>query len=106
MTQFIQLTVYGLADGAILALAALGFVLIYKASGVFNMGRFLGGMFGIALLVATFSANGATDSPANFSAGFTAATTVAAALSLLGAVAGVWLPARHRVAASQVPRSA
>jgi EmrB/QacA subfamily drug resistance transporter len=77
-----------------------------KASGIFNMGRFLGGMFGIALLVATFSANGATDSPAHFSAGFAAAMTVAAALSLLGAAAGAWLPARHRVAASQVPRRA
>jgi EmrB/QacA subfamily drug resistance transporter len=77
-----------------------------KASGVFNMGRFLGGMFGIALLVATFSANGATDSPANFSAGFAAAMTAAAALSLLGALAGAWLPARHRVAAAQVARSA
>jgi branched-chain amino acid transport system permease protein len=43
MTQFIQLTVYGLADGAILALAALGFVLIYKATNVINFaqGEFL-----------------------------------------------------------------
>jgi branched-chain amino acid transport system permease protein len=43
MTQFIQLTVYGLADGAILALAALGFVLIYKATSVinFSQGEFL-----------------------------------------------------------------
>ncbi len=39
MTQFIQLTVYGLADGAILALAALGFVLIFKASGVVNFAQ-------------------------------------------------------------------
>jgi EmrB/QacA subfamily drug resistance transporter len=77
-----------------------------KASGVFNMGRFLGGMFGIALVVATFSARGAANSPANFSAGFAAAMTVAAVLSLLGAFAGMGLPARHRVAAAQVPRSA
>ena len=43
MTQFIQLTAYGLANGAILALAALGFVLIYKATGVINFaqGEFL-----------------------------------------------------------------
>jgi branched-chain amino acid transport system permease protein len=43
MTQFVQLTVYGLADGAILALAALGFVLIYKATSVinFSQGEFL-----------------------------------------------------------------
>lgn len=43
MTQFLQLTVYGLSNGAILALAALGFVLIYKASGIINFaqGEFL-----------------------------------------------------------------
>ena len=34
---------------------------------------FLGGMFGIALLVTVFSANGATDTPAHFSTGFAAA---------------------------------
>ena len=77
-----------------------------KASGVFNMGRFLGGMFGIAALVAVFSGKGSVDSAATFSAGFAAAMTVAAALSLLGAVAGLWLPARRRVALAQVPRSA
>jgi branched-chain amino acid transport system permease protein len=43
MDTFIQLTVAGLSNGAILALAALGFVLIYKASGVINFaqGQFL-----------------------------------------------------------------
>jgi branched-chain amino acid transport system permease protein len=43
MDTFIQLTVSGLSNGAILALAALGFVLIYKASGVINFaqGQFL-----------------------------------------------------------------
>jgi MFS family permease len=86
-------------------LGSVNVVEMGKAS-VFNMGRFLGGMFGIALLVATFSANGTTDSPANFSAGFAAAMTVAAVLSLLGALAGMWLPARDRVAAAQVPRNA
>ncbi len=43
MSTFLLLTVYGLADGAILALAALGFVLIYKATRVINFaqGEFL-----------------------------------------------------------------
>ncbi len=43
MSTFVSLTVYGLADGAILALAALGFVLIYKATRVINFaqGEFL-----------------------------------------------------------------
>ena len=77
-----------------------------KASGVFNMGRFLGGMFGICALVAVFSGKGSVDSAATFSAGFAAAMAVASALSLLGAVAGLWLPARRRVALAQVPRSA
>jgi EmrB/QacA subfamily drug resistance transporter len=89
--------------------AVLGSVAVVemgKASGVFNMGRFLGGMFGIASLVAVFSANGAASSPATFSAGFAAAMMVAAALSLLGALAGLWLPARRRVAAAPTPQSA
>ena len=43
MSTFVSLTVYGMADGAILALAALGFVLIYKATSVINFaqGEFL-----------------------------------------------------------------
>lgn len=43
MSNFINLLIYGLADGAILSLAALGFVLIYKATGVINFaqGEFL-----------------------------------------------------------------
>jgi branched-chain amino acid transport system permease protein len=43
MDIFVQLTVTGLSNGAILALAALGFVLVYKASGVINFaqGQFL-----------------------------------------------------------------
>ncbi|MFP5253283.1 MAG: branched-chain amino acid ABC transporter permease [Actinomycetes bacterium] len=39
MNTFLNLTVYGLSDGAILALAALGFVLIYKATGVINFAQ-------------------------------------------------------------------
>jgi branched-chain amino acid transport system permease protein len=43
MATFVQLTVTGLSNGAILALAALGFVLIYKSSSVINFaqGQFL-----------------------------------------------------------------
>jgi branched-chain amino acid transport system permease protein len=39
MSDFVQLTVYGLANGAVLALAALGFVLIYKATNVINFAQ-------------------------------------------------------------------
>ncbi|MDN5715831.1 MAG: branched-chain amino acid ABC transporter permease [Janibacter sp.] len=43
MSTFLNQLIYGLADGSILALAALGFVLIYKATGVINFaqGEFL-----------------------------------------------------------------
>lgn len=79
---------------------------IGKASGVFNMGRFLGGMFGIAALVASFSANGAVDSAAHFESGFAAAMSLAATLSLAGAVAGFFLPARRRAASVAAPQDA
>jgi hypothetical protein len=87
-------------------LSSVAVVEMGKASGVFNMARFLGGVFGVALLVTIFSASGATASPASFGIGFAAAMTVAAALSLLGAFAGWWLPVRSRAALAQVPRSA
>lgn len=77
-----------------------------KASGIFNMGRFLGGMFGIAALVASFSANGAVDSAAHFERGFAAAMSLAATLSLAGAIAGLFLPARRRTAVAAAPQDA
>ncbi len=74
-----------------------------KASGVFNMGRFLGGMFGIAALVATFSANGGVGTAAHFSDGFAAAMGLAATLSLVGAIAGACLPEGRRAAVAAAP---
>jgi hypothetical protein len=68
---------------------------IGQASGIFNMFRFLGGVFGIAIVVVVFAATGGVDSPQAFSAGFAAAIGVTAALSLLGAVAGLWQPGRR-----------
>ncbi|MBW3606453.1 MAG: branched-chain amino acid ABC transporter permease [Actinobacteria bacterium] len=49
MTTFVQLTITGLANGAVLALAALGFVLIFKATGVINFAQ------GDFLLVGAFA---------------------------------------------------
>ena len=69
-----------------------------KASGVFNMFRFLGGVTGIAIAVAVFMAVGGFGSAKAFTTGFVAATGVSAILSLLGAVAGLWQPARLHVA--------
>lgn len=39
MERFVLLTVSGLADGAVYALIALGFVLVYKATGVINFAQ-------------------------------------------------------------------
>jgi MFS family permease len=77
-----------------------------KASGVFNMGRFLGGMFGIAALVAIFTAKGGVHSAARFSTGFGAAMMMAAGVSLFGAFAGACLPARPSAAAAPAPQDA
>jgi EmrB/QacA subfamily drug resistance transporter len=90
------------AQNAILSSVAV--TEIGKASGVFNMGRFLGGMFGIAALVAAFAANGTVDSAAGFNTGFAVSMKVAAALSLLGSIAGLWLPSRRRTTLAQAPQ--
>jgi EmrB/QacA subfamily drug resistance transporter len=71
---------------------------IGKASGAFNMFRFLGGAFGIASVVAVFDHAGSLNSPQAFSSGFAAAVGVAALLSAAGAIAGLGLPARHPAA--------
>jgi EmrB/QacA subfamily drug resistance transporter len=79
---------------------------IGKASGTFNTLRFLGGVSGIAIAVAVFAGNGNFGSPQAFSAGFAPAIGIAAVLSLLGAVAGMWQPARRTAALAQVRASA
>jgi EmrB/QacA subfamily drug resistance transporter len=68
-----------------------------QASGMFNMLRFLGGAFGVAILVAAFAATGSLASPAAFGTGFTTAIGVAAALSLAAAIAGMWQPTRRKL---------
>lgn len=77
-----------------------------KASGIFNMFRFLGGVTGIAIAVAVFAATGGFGSANAFTAGFVAATGVSAILSLLGAVAGLWQPARLAVGTQSVSAKA
>jgi EmrB/QacA subfamily drug resistance transporter len=69
-----------------------------KASGTFNMVRFLGGAFGIAIAGTVFAAAGSVGSAQAFSAGFAPAIGICAALSLVGALAGVGLPGRREVA--------
>ena len=89
--------------------AVLGSVLpaeIGKASGTFNMLRFLGGVFGIAVQAAAFTASGSFVEPYAFTAGFVPAIGIAMVLSLAGATAGLWLPGRHRNAVTLAPAKA
>jgi EmrB/QacA subfamily drug resistance transporter len=66
-----------------------------KASGIFNMCRFLGGVSGITIVVAVFAGTGSFGSAQAFSAGFAPAIGVSAALSLRVAAAGMWQPSRR-----------
>jgi EmrB/QacA subfamily drug resistance transporter len=92
------------AQNAILGAVAAGEV--GKASGTFNMLRFLGAVFGIAVLVAMFARNGSVDSPQAFSAGFVPAMGVSAGLSFLATIVGMWLPGRRSAALLQAPAKA
>jgi MFS family permease len=75
---------------------------IGKASGIFNMARFLGGVFGVTAQVAVFAETGGFGSPQAFGAGFVPAIAVAAAMSLMAAIAGLWLPGRRAAALTPV----
>jgi EmrB/QacA subfamily drug resistance transporter len=71
---------------------------IGQASGTLNMLRQLGGVFGIAICAAVFGARGGYASPAEFTSGFGPAMGACAGLALLGAIAGLLIPARNRPA--------
>ena len=78
--------------------AAIGAVrreAIGTASGVYNAMRQVGGAFGIAIASAAFGAAGSFASPAAVSHGVRAALLVAAAISVVGALAGVRRPPVH-----------
>ena len=66
-----------------------------KAAGANSMMRELGGVFGIAVVVAVFAAVGGYASAATFAHGFAAAVGVAAGLSLAGALVALALPRRR-----------
>ena len=69
-----------------------------KASGANNMVQELGGAFGVAILVAVFTAFGGFLSAEAFSDGFAPALGAGAALALAGAMAGAGLPGREGAA--------
>jgi EmrB/QacA subfamily drug resistance transporter len=66
-----------------------------KAAGTNSVMRELGGVFGIAVAVAVFAGAGSYASPQAFTDGFAPAIGVAAALALVGAVAGSFLPGHN-----------
>jgi MFS family permease len=78
---------------------ALPLEAVGKAAGANSMMRELGGVFGIAVVVAVFAGAGGYDSPAAFVDGFGWAMGVGAGLALIGAIAGLALPSRRTGAA-------
>jgi len=72
--------------------------MIGKAAGANSMMRELGGVFGIAVVVAVFAGAGSYASPLAFTDGFGPAIGVGAALALAGAAAGLALPSRREAA--------
>ncbi len=79
---------------------------IGKASGTFTMMRQVGGVFGLAIVVAVFSGAGGYSSPEAFANGFVPAIAVSAAFSLAGAVTALGIPRRARLAVAPVPAPA
>jgi hypothetical protein len=75
---------------------------IGKAAGTNSMMRELGGVFGIAVVVAVFAAAGGYATAAEFVDGFRPAIAAGAALALAGAVAGLALPGRRRAATAAI----
>jgi MFS family permease len=82
-------------------LGAVAPIELGKASGTYNMLRFLGGVFGIAVSAAAFTSSGGYSSSEAFAAGFVPAVGVSATLALLGALAGWWQPTRTHPALLQ-----
>ncbi|GAA2279803.1 DHA2 family efflux MFS transporter permease subunit [Actinomadura luteofluorescens] len=83
---------------------------IGKASGVFNALRQLAAVLGVAVAAAVFTAEGGYGTARTFSDGFGPALTLMGALSLAGALAGLFMPGPDRAArtspAQPVPRPA
>jgi len=75
-------------------LSAVGPTEIGKASGTYNMVRFLGGAFGIALSGTIFATSGGFGSPQQFTAGYASALGASALLSFAAALAGLLVPPR------------
>jgi EmrB/QacA subfamily drug resistance transporter len=76
---------------------------IGKASGTYNSARWLGAVFGVAILVAVFTAHGGYGSPRSFSDGYAPAMATSAGLAALGVLTGLLIP-RAAPAAEPTPK--
>ena len=92
------------AQNSVLASASLE--VVGKAAGANSMMRELGGVFGVAVVVATFAGTGGYASGQAFTDGFGPAIGVAAGLSAIGAVVSLALPGRRRAIAESRGRGA
>jgi len=72
-----------------------------RASGVNNTLQRFGGVFGVAVVTAVFTATGHLGAPAQVAAGFRPALAVSAGLSVLGAVTALAVTRRRRPAPAQ-----
>jgi hypothetical protein len=75
--------------------SAVGAREIGQASGAFNTMRQVGGVFGIAVIVAVFAGTGSYASPRQFTDGFASAIGTAAVLAAVGALIAVGVPGRR-----------
>jgi EmrB/QacA subfamily drug resistance transporter len=76
------------------------------ASGAFTMMRQMGGVLGLAVVVAVFAGAGSYLSPATFADGFAPAIGVTAAFSFAGALTALVLPGRRPGSRQPVPAPA
>ncbi len=74
-----------------------------KASGANSATQELGGVFGVAILVAAFTVTGGYASAREFIDGFVVAMAVCAALAFAAAIAALAVPRRDAVPSPPVP---
>jgi EmrB/QacA subfamily drug resistance transporter len=89
-----------IAPSANAVLSSVPAELAGKASGAANAIRELGGVLGVAVLAAVFTAHGNYSSPASYVHGMSAALPIGAVILGLGAVAAAFIPG-HRAAAAK-----
>jgi EmrB/QacA subfamily drug resistance transporter len=91
------------AQNSVLASSSLE--VVGKAAGANSMMRELGGVFGIAVVVAIFAGAGGYASAQQFTDGFGPAIGFAAALSAVGALASMALPGRRAAVKQKLARA-